>query len=204
MGEETTRKERGPGSSPPLVTILAGPNGAGKTTVADMVLRDTLGITEYVNADRIASGLSGFDPARTAFAAGRVMMARLRDLSRAGASFAFETTLATRSFAPWLAGLRESGYSVQLVYLWLSSPELAVRRVAQRVREGGHAVPEGDVRRRYRRSLVNLFGLYMPLADDWTIYDNSGPAAVLVATGGVKGPENIAQAGLWRLMRESA
>lgn len=171
--------------------------------MADTVLRDVLGVTDYVNADRIATGLSGFSPGRTAFAAGRVMMARLRELARSGSSFAFETTLATRSFAPWLSELRADGYGVQIVYLWLSSADLAVRRVALRVGEGGHDVPEADVRRRYRRGLANLFTLYLPLADGWSIYDNSGPVAELVACGGLDKSPEIHRADLWRLVRET-
>jgi predicted ABC-type ATPase len=111
--------------SPPQVIIIAGPNGAGKSTLAPFLLRDRLGLPEYVNADTIAQGLSAFQPERVAIEAGRVMLKRLRDLARQQASFAFETTLATRSYAPWLKELCGPGYRVQLLFIWLRSPGLA-------------------------------------------------------------------------------
>lgn len=157
--------------SSPSVVILAGPNGAGKTTASPFVIRDTLGIREFVNADHIAQGLSGFSPETTAMAAGRIMLNRLHDLGRKRATFAFETTLATRSFAPWLRELRDSGYAVRLVFLALLTPEQAIERVRLRVSQGGHHVPEGVVRRRFYRGLRNLFSLYAAVADEWSIYD---------------------------------
>jgi len=165
----------------PTITVIGGPNGAGKTTIARAVLADTLGISEFVNADTLAAGLSGFEPERAAFAAGRVMLDRLHQLAAARVSFAFESTLASRSFAPWLASLRNRGCNVHLIYVWLRSPELAVRRVKARVCRGGHSVPDDVVRRRYKRSAANLFGLYMPIATTWRVYDNSGAEATLVA-----------------------
>jgi len=118
----------------PSVVILAGPNGAGKSTAAPELLQEELAVSEFVNADVIARGLSAFDPDRAAMAAGRVMLARLNELARQRESFAFETTLASRSFAPWLRDLRASGYAVHLLFLWLSSPELAVARRPSRSR----------------------------------------------------------------------
>ncbi|HZL93888.1 MAG TPA: AAA family ATPase [Vicinamibacterales bacterium] len=114
----------------PSVVILAGPNGAGKSTAAPELLQGELAVNEFVNADVIARGLSAFDPDRAAIAAGRVMLARLNELARQRESFAFETTLASRSFAPRLRALRKSGYAIHLLFLWLSSPDLAVQRVA--------------------------------------------------------------------------
>ena len=134
---------------PPSVVILAGPNGAGKSTAAPALLQGALAVDEFVNADVIARGLSAFEPDRVAIAAGRIMLARLDELAAQRVDFAFETTLATRSFAPWLLGLTLSGYDVHLFFLWLSSADLAVARVADRVRAGGHHVPEAVVRRRY-------------------------------------------------------
>jgi predicted ABC-type ATPase len=136
-------------------------------------LRDTFGVGEFVNADTIALGLSAFSPESVTFEAGRIMLARLRDLARARASFAFETTLATRSYAAFVAALRREGYEFQLLYLTLRSPELAVERVRSRVRLGGHHVHEAVVRRRFRNGARNFFRLYRPLADTWGIYDNS-------------------------------
>jgi predicted ABC-type ATPase len=128
----------------PAVVAVAGPNGAGKSTVAPLLLRETLEVTEFVNADTIARGLSGFDPQGAALAAGRIMVRRLRDLARRRVSFAFETTLASRPFVPWLRGLIREGYSFHLLFLWLPSVELAIGRVADRVRMGGQGVPEAS------------------------------------------------------------
>src|SRR5258706_4725877 len=108
------------------VVIIAGPNGAGKTSLAPYLLRDWLGLLEYVNADTIAQGLSAFQPERAAFEAGRIMLKRLRELAEQRKSFAFETTLATRSYAGWLEKLRRDGYRVNLMFVWLNSPDLAV------------------------------------------------------------------------------
>jgi predicted ABC-type ATPase len=157
----------------PLVVVVAGPNGAGKTTTAPRLLQGALAVGEFVNADAIALGLSAFRPESVAVAAGRVLLARMRELAQARADFAFETTLATRSFAPWLASLRESGYRAHLVFLSLPSPELAVARVAERVRLGGHDVPEAVVRRRFAAGLRNFFGLYQGAVDTWQLYDNA-------------------------------
>lgn len=164
----------------PSVVVLAGPNGAGKTTASPFVIRDTLGINEFVNADHIAQGLSGFAPETSAFAAGRIMLERLHELGRLRRTFAFETTLATRSFAPWMKELKGSGYSVQLVFLALPSPELAIQRVRHRVSQGGHDVPPDVVRRRFQRGLRNLFHIYIPLSDYWAIYDATGDKPQLV------------------------
>ncbi|MCC6428371.1 MAG: zeta toxin family protein [Phycisphaerales bacterium] len=167
----------------PSIFVLAGPNGAGKTTVSRDVLAGTLSITQFVNADAIAAGLSGFAPDRTAFAAGRIMLARLRELAQARQSFAFESTLASRTFEPWLRSLVNEGYLVNIVYVWLRSPQLAVSRVRTRVREGGHGIPADVVTRRYYRSLVNFWTLYRTVATTWRVYDNSAPMPTLMAAG---------------------
>jgi predicted ABC-type ATPase len=148
------------------------------------LLKGALGVTEFVNPDVIAQGLSAFEPERVALAAGRIMLTRLRELARQRVDFAFETTLATRRLAPWLADLRRSGYSVHLIFLWLPSADLAVARVADRVRMGGHAVPEATIRRRYATGLRNLFELYQPLATSWRVYDASRAGRLrLIARG---------------------
>ncbi len=167
----------------PSIVILAGPNGAGKSTVAPVLLHGALGVDEFVNADVIAQGLSAFEPDRVAMAAGRIMLARLNELAAQRADFAFETTLATRSFAPWLRGLRLSGYDVHLFFLWLFSADLAVARVADRVGMGGHHVPEEVVRRRYSAGTRNFFHLYQPMTTTWAMYNASGPRPALVAEG---------------------
>ena len=158
----------------PYVIVIAGPNGAGKSTAAPALLHGLLGIEDFVNADVIARGLSAFNPEGAAVEAGRIMLTRVRELAAARRDFAFETTLASRSFAPWIAGLRrDQGYEFHLNYLWVPAPELSIARVANRVREGGHFVPDDDVRRRYRRGINNFFLLYRPIADVWRFYDNS-------------------------------
>lgn len=165
----------------PSVVVLAGPNGAGKSTVAPALLQGTLGVTEFVNADDIARGLSAFNAERAALPAGRVMLARLHELARRRMSFAFETTLASRSFAPWLTGLKRDGYSIHMLFLWLPSADFALDRVADRVRMGGHSVPADTVRRRYRAGIRNFFNLYERLASTWRVYDNSGDVPRLIA-----------------------
>jgi predicted ABC-type ATPase len=140
--------------SQPRVVVLAGSNGAGKTTASARFVRDYLGVRNFVNADTIARGLAAFDPESVALAAGRVMLSRVRDLAAMRSDFAFETNLASRSMAPWLAELRASGYRLLLVFLWLPSAEVAIARVGRRVTDGGHHVPADVVRRRYERGLV--------------------------------------------------
>jgi predicted ABC-type ATPase len=184
--------------------IIAGPNGAGKTTISRAVLADTLGVLQFVNADAIASGLSGFTPEAAAFPAGRIMLARLRELVAARESFAFESTLASRTFAPWLRGCIEGGYWVTLVYVMLQSPDLAVARVHRRVRLGGHSVPEVDIRRRFHRSAANFLGLYQPIADDWQVFDNSKREAVLVAEGRKQSPPRILLPHAWQALQQAA
>ena len=181
----------------PSIVILAGPNGAGKSTVAPALLRGALAVNEFVNADVIASGLSAFNPEGAAIAAGRVMLARLRELAAQRASFAFETTLASRSYAPWLRKLAVSGYTIDLVFLWLPSAEFALDRVAERVRSGGHDIPPDAVRRRYRSGLRNLFTLYEPLVSSWRLYDSSGPEPRLVATRLESQPIKGYDEGVW-------
>ncbi len=167
----------------PSDMILAGPNGAGKSTVVPALLQGTLAVNEFVNADVIAKDLSATDPDSAAIAAGRVMLARLRELAGQRVSFAFETTLASRTFAPWLRELRASGYGVQVVFLWLPSADFAIERVADRVRSGGHNVPEKTIRRRYRSGLRNFCTLYMPIVSAWRLYDSSSLVPRLIADG---------------------
>jgi predicted ABC-type ATPase len=183
---------------PPHVIVLAGPNGAGKSTSARDVLAQTLGVTTYVNADVIAQGLSGFDPDAAAVEASRIMLERLRELAELRADFAFETTLAARSYVTWLRQLRESGYAIRLYYFWLQSPDVAVARVAARARTGGHSIPEATIRQRYVRSARNFFRLYRPLVSYWEAWDNTGPAPGPIAIGDQSGTEVIIDPITWR------
>lgn len=162
------------------------------------MLRDTFGLTEYVNDDTIAQGLSAFAPEKVALEAGRVMLKRLRDLAARRAHFAFESKLASRSYAPWIAGLKQQGYEFDLFFIRLNSPEPAVRRVEERVRLGGHSVEEATIRRRYRRGLQNFFTLYQPLASSLTVYDNSSSGNPLLVADQREGAAlQIYEAACW-------
>jgi predicted ABC-type ATPase len=187
----------------PLAVVLAGPNGAGKSTTAPYLLRDALAVHEFVNADTIAQGLSAYRPEAAAITAGRVMLERLRTLSSMRRDFAFETTLSGRSHVRWLRDLRASGYRTHLVFLALPSAELAIARVADRVRRGGHHVPDVIVRRRFIAGLRNLFAVYMDAVDSWTIYDNADVVSPrLVASRAVGGSLIVADADLWNALKE--
>ena len=140
--------------------IIAGCNGAGKTTASYTILPDVLKCNEFVNADEIAKGLSPFNPESTSILAGRLMLNRIRSLLSKGKNFAFETTLSTRSYTKFVEQAKHSGYSVTLLFLWLNSEDLAVKRVQVRVKEGGHNIPEDVIRRRYQNGLSNFFKLY--------------------------------------------
>lgn len=186
-------------SIPPKVVVIAGPNGAGKSTVAPRLLRGPLGVSEFVNADTIAKGLSELNPDRVALAAGRIMMSRLKELAAAKQDFAFETTLASRTFAPWLKGLIAQGYEFWLVFLWLPTEHHAVARVAERVRRGGHDIPEETIRRRYQAGIRNFFGLYRPLAYHWDMYDNSGKGQTRrIASGTAARADVVHDLSKWR------
>lgn len=163
----------------PRCIVIAGPNGAGKTTFARDFLPTEVQVLHFVNADLIASGLSPLRPAEAAVAAGRLMLAEIARLVRAGESFAFETTLSGVGHVARLRRMKRAGYRIEMVYLRLASPQLALRRIAMRVRQGGHAVPAEDVLRRFARSSENFVRVYRQLADAWTVYDNSGDAPVL-------------------------
>ena len=164
------------------IVIIAGPNGAGKSTFAVNYLQDE-DCPRFVNADQLAAGLSRFEPDLTGMQAGKVMVKALDDNAKQGYSFAFETTLSGRGHARSIAEWRQRGYHVTLIFLRLPSPELAVARVRQRIAEGGHAVPEATVRRRFHAGWRNFETLYRDLVDEWLLYDNSGVEPILVAEG---------------------
>ena len=183
----------------PNLIVIAGPNGAGKSTVAPALLLGTFRVNEFVNADAIAQGLSAFAPERVAFQAGRIMLERLQQLANQRVNFAFETTLASRTFAPWIANLQQTGYLFNLIFLWLPSADIAIARVQQRVTQGGHHVPEETIQRRYEAGIRNFFELYRPLADSWFFYDNSNTANPrLLAAGEKESNINIADAQTWQ------
>lgn len=157
----------------PLVVVLAGPNGAGKSTTAAHLLKGALAVDDFVNADTIAQGLSAYRPESVAVTAARVMLDRLRFLARERRNFAFETTLAGHGHARWLKDLLADGYRGHLIFLALHTADLAVARVADRVRQGGHDVPEAVVRRRFVAGLRNFFDVYRSIVHGWHMYDNS-------------------------------
>ncbi|MEA5498868.1 zeta toxin family protein [Limnoraphis robusta Tam1] len=165
----------------PDLYVIGGANGSGKTTASLQILPNILGVLEYVNADEIAAGLSPFNPESVVIQAGRLMLERLETLVNAEIDFAFETTLATRSFVRFLRKCKSKGYRINLIYFWLQSPELAIARVRRRVESGGHNIPEDTIRRRYQRGRKNLTDLYLPLCDRWIVYDNSSPNLQIIA-----------------------
>jgi predicted ABC-type ATPase len=186
----------------PSVVVLAGPNGAGKSTLARQLLVDVLGVSEFVDADLLARSL----PASEAgpIPAGRAMLRRLDELTRGRQSFGFETTLASRSFAPRIRVLLRNGYECHLLFLWLPAADLAVARVAHRVRLGGHTVPEQTIRRRYRSGLRNFFELYQPLTTTWRMYDNSMHEPRLIASGAGPATLTLNEADLWQRIQAEA
>lgn len=188
--------------APPKVVVVAGPNGAGKSTTAPGIVRQALGVHEFINADTIARGLSAFAPDTVAMTAGRIMLQRIRALASSDSDFAFETTLASRTFKPLLVAMRDRGYEFHLVFVWLESAQLAIERVQQRVRSGGHSVPDDVVRRRYERGLLNFFNIYQPIADSWVMIDNSSsPSPKLIAWRNIGGPIRIAKRGPFERLR---
>lgn len=171
--------------------IISGCNGAGKTTASYTVLPEVLQCKEFVNADEIARGLSPFNPESVAIEAGRLMLHRIEELLKNRENFSIETTLATKSYVRLVRRAQEQGYKVSLIYFWLTSPDLAIQRVAQRVRNGGHDIPKEVVMRRYQAGIDNLFNIYMPGVDYWLLADNSETPRVIVAEGGQKLDTNI-------------
>ena len=154
--------------------IIAGPNGAGKTTFAREFLVKEAGIIHFVNMDLMAAGLSPLRPELAALKAGKLFLAELEALARARLDFAFESTLSGLAYTHRLKKWKAAGYRIEIVFLRLTSSQLALRRIAARVKQGGHPVPRADVMRRFDRSWKNFQTIYKPLADDWKVYDNSG------------------------------
>ena len=167
----------------PNLYIISGCNGAGKTTASYAMFPEILDCKEFINADEIAKGLSPFQPETVSIEAGRLMLIRMNEMLTLQEDFAIETTLATKSYANFIRRAQEVGYFVTLIYFWLDSPELAVRRVEQRVRFGGHNVPEDVVIRRYYAGMKNLFSRFIPISDYWILIDNSIDPFHMIAEG---------------------
>ena len=171
------------GAGSRTLLIIAGPNGAGKTTFALEYLPNEGGCPVFVNADLIAAGLNPFHPAEAAIRAGRLMLREIDEHARRGVRFAFETTLSGHGYVRRISRWRDVGYRVGLVFLRLPTPEMAVARVAQRVAQGGHGVPESVIRRRFARGWRNFERAYRGLVDEWKVYDNGGHVPMLLAEG---------------------
>lgn len=180
----------------PNVVVIAGPNGAGKSTLAPSLLKDIFGSIEFVNADIIAAG------GTTEIEAGKQMLRRLKELSDRRESFSFETTLSGRGYAKFLKRLQSIGYTVQIAFLWLPDIELSIQRVAERVRNGGHDIPEGAIKRRFSRGKRNFLKTYLPLADVWRVYDASAEEPKLVGFSDKIDGETIVDKALWERITE--
>ena len=183
----------------PNLYIIAGPNGAGKTTASYTLLPEMLGCTNFVNADEIARGLSPFSPDTVDVQAARIMLARIEELLAQKVDFAIETTLATRSYVQLVKRAQAVGYKVHLLFFCLESPEQAILRVAQRVSNGGHGIPENIIRRRFKRGIENLIHLYLPICDSVSIWNNMQGEAQLIAKKTVKADELvISDPNMWK------
>jgi predicted ABC-type ATPase len=185
------------------IVVIGGPNGAGKTTAAQLLVPRGLEIREFVNADEIARGLSPFNADHAARLAGQLMLERIGEFIRNRQSFAFETTCAGRAHVGTLRRCRAEGWRITLVYLWLPSPQMALDRVARRVREGGHHIPDEVVIRRYWAGLSNMRRLYLPVADVAAIYDNSDGGRTLIAQRMPGGSLVVHDAARWAKIEEA-
>ena len=182
----------------PVAIILAGPNGAGKSTVARTLVAERLKVSVFVNADEIARGLAAYSPESVAVEAGRILLARLDDLVAQRANFAVESTLSGISLGRRIERWRVVGYAIHIIYLWVPSPEFSIARIQRRVAQGGHHIPDADVRRRYRRSIANFLRVYRPLADVWEVYDASADSGPVFAAS----QHEIALPRVWEAMAE--
>lgn len=171
--------------------IISGCKGAGKTTASFTILPEILECKEFVNADEIAKGLSPFQPEKVSFEAGRIMLNRIDDLFNNNESFAFETTLATKSYKQKIINAKRDGYNTTLLFFWLKNTELAKERVKTRVLEGGHNIETEVIERRYINGIKNLFEIYLQIVDQVLIFDNSEGKHVLIAEKSIGDELNI-------------
>jgi predicted ABC-type ATPase len=185
------------------VIVIGGPNGAGKTTAANRLLPTALELREFLNADEIARGLSPFDPEANTVPAGRMMIDRSDKFVEEGRSFAFETTCAGHRQAKLLRWCRTTGYRVTFIFLWLPSPQFAVKRVAQRVARGGHHIPEDMIIRRHAVGMYNMRHVFLPLADVASVYDNSGAYPLLIAEKRSSVSFAVRDATRWKLIEDA-
>jgi len=186
----------------PQLYIIAGCNGAGKTTASYTILPEMLNCREFVNADNIAAGLSPFNPESVSIEAGRIMLHRIHTLMAENLTFAFETTLATRSYVSLIKQAKLQGYDITLAFFWLPSPEVAQKRVLKRVRNGGHDIPPETIKRRYFRGIKNLFNLYLPIVDNGLIVDNFDDRPQFIAQKLNNDEIEIINPDLWALLNK--
>jgi predicted ABC-type ATPase len=188
------------------ILMIAGPNGAGKTTMTVELVADRSILYEFINADEIARGLAPLHPESMALTASKLMIGRLKELLAASKSFAFETTASGTNYVKHLKTAKSKGYVINLTFLWLASPDQAVRRVAQRVKQGGHFVSEETVVRRYYAGLKNLLVSYLPLADTANILDNSSEESSkrLIARKKINGSIDILDRAIWEKLERTA
>ena len=179
----------------PQIVVISGPNGAGKSTIATRLIPPTM---EFVNADEIAKTLAETVTDGINFRAGRIALQRLDELEAERADIAIETTLASRTLAPRIQRLRANGYRFSLYYVWVPSPDLSIERVAERVRKGGHDIPEDVIRRRYKSGLENFFNIYQPLSDRWRMINNSIVGQPRIIARGVL---QVKDAPLWQQLQ---
>ncbi len=182
----------------PTHYIIAGCNGAGKTTASNTILPTILNCKEFINADSIAAGLSPFDAEKYAFEAGRLMLRRIDQMIREKADFAIETTLSSRNYLSKVSNAKLVGYRVVILFFWLNNKSLAIRRVKNRVSNGGHSIPIDVIKRRYERGLRNFFDLYIPKSDYWSFFDNSNGIVELIADGEGILTRNIIDNLIWK------
>ncbi|MBI4368123.1 MAG: hypothetical protein HY588_01875 [Candidatus Omnitrophica bacterium] len=179
--EKTAPQERSSQKRTSSVYVIAGPNGAGKTTFAKTFFPRYLNCKVFINADLIAGGLAPLAPERAALKAGKLLLEEIKQTARRGIDFGFETTLSGKSYVRLFGDLIRSGYAIHLFFLWIPNVEISLRRIRERVRRGGHNIPEPVVRRRFHRGIENLFKLYAGFLSSWTIFDNSTPHPEIIA-----------------------
>lgn len=188
------------------ILMIAGPNGAGKTTMTFELMKDCEMLYEFINADEIARGLAPLHPESKALAASKLMIKRLKELLDGNKSFAFETTASGTNYREHLKMAKTHGYEIALTFLWLASPEQAIERVAERVRQGGHDIPKETIIRRYYAGVRNLLKVYLPLADSANIMDNSSEKSSkrLIARKNKNGVLDVLDEAIWEKLEETA
>jgi predicted ABC-type ATPase len=187
------------------ILIIAGPNGAGKTTMAWTLIQNSQTVYEFINADEIARGLAPIHPESVALAASKLMILRLRELLASNKNFAFETTASGINYLKHLKEAQSKGYEVNLIFLWLPHPDQAVERVAERVKQGGHDIPEESIRRRYGTGLKNLLKHYLPLVNSALILNNStNQSGRVIAKKDARGHLEVKDMKSWKKIERSA